>query len=245
MKEQDYMDNHCIEDVEYRCPYKEMADDPRYLYVHVSVFYAWGLKERREYDFLYDSKWHSAVCRDAKDGHKVRLPLFRRSINPDRMFRRNPKINWSYCDVTFYFITMKSGSRERELTIASPDYYLYKPFYWVLDTIGKDYGNHPRTVRRSAAFIAFLCRILKPFNIGFVNEIAKDLAREELIPNDDIFMDSCHLYFQVKEQEPPLKMKLNKFDPTRSLDSTSKDSTSIRNKRRRKINYPRKRPLPR
>lgn len=40
MTEQKNIDNDYIEEDEYHCPFKEMADDPRYLYVYVSVLYA-------------------------------------------------------------------------------------------------------------------------------------------------------------------------------------------------------------
>ena len=237
------MDNHRMEDNEFRCRFKEMADDPRYLYVYVSVFCAWGIKESREYHFLYDSKWRSAVCRDAKDGRKVRLPLFRGNINPDKMFRRKPRINWSYCDVTFYFITMKSGSKERDLAIASPDKDLYKPFYWVLDTIEKDYGGHPRMERWLAGFVSFLCRILKPFNIGWVNEIAESVRPwRDPDPNDDIYAGHCRLAFQMKEQAPSLRSQLNRFDPTVSPGSRPKKPFTPKSHGRRKNNIPRKRP---
>ena len=192
------MNNHYTEGDEYLCPFKEMADDPRYLYLHVSVFCAWGLKDNRKYDFLYDSKWHSAVCRNAKNGKRVRLPLFRRGINPDKLFRHKPRINWSYCDVTSYTITMKSGSRERELTIASPNKELYKPFYWILDTIAKDYGGHPRIDRWTIGFFRFLCRILRPFNIDLVKEI-----EEEIMPmkeaDEDVYREFCR-FQEVQRQ---------------------------------------------
>lgn len=246
MTEQKYIDNGYIEDDEYRCPFEEMADDPRYLYVHVSVFYAWGLRNHRDYDFLYDSKWHNATCRNARNGKKVRLPLFRSFIKPDKMFRRKPRINWCHFDVTFYFITMKSGSKERKLTIASPDIRLYKPFYWIFDTIGKDYGNHPRMERWSLGFIAFLCRMLKPFNIGWVNEIAESIMSErELDSDDDIYTKHCQLSFDLKQQTPSIRSQLNKFDPTASKKTKTKDFSSPKNHGQRRNNLPRKRPPPR
>ena len=243
MKEQENMDNHHMEDNEYRCRYKEMADNPRYLYVYVSVFYAWGIKSNRAYHFLYDSRWHSAVCRDAKDGRKVRLPLFRGRISPEKMFRRKPRISWSYCDVTFYFITMKSGSKERELTIPSPDKDLYKPFYWILDTIGKDYGGHPRMDRWFAGFVYFLCRILRPFNIGWVNEIAESARPwRKQNPYDDFYAEHCRFSFQMKEQAPSLRAQLDKFDPAISTGSRPKKPIIPKNQGRRRNNVPRKRP---
>lgn len=241
MKERKYMNNLHTEGDEYLCPFKEMADDPRYLYVHVSVFYAWGLRDHRKYDFLYDSKWHSAVCRNAKNGKRVRLPLFRRGINPDKMFRRKPRINWSYCDVTFYFVTMKSGSRERELTIASPDKELYKPFYWILDTIEKDYGGHPRIQRWAIGFFRFLCRILRPFNIGWVKEIEEDIMPMKEA-DENVYREFCQLAFEMKQQAPSIKSRLDKFDPAVAPGSRPPKPANPKNLGRKKNYLPRKRP---
>lgn len=246
MKEQEHKDSHHIKDNEYHCPFEEMADNPRYLYVHVSVFFAWGLRDHRDYDFLYDSKWHNATCRNARNGRKVRLPIFRSFINPDKMFRRNPKINWCHFDATSYFITMKSGSRERNLTIDSPDKVFYKPFYWIFDTILKDYGYHPRIERWSVGFVAFLCRMLKPFNIGWVNEIAESITPErELDSDDDIYTRHCEVSFELKKQAPSIKSQLNKFDPVVSRSSRLKNSPSPKWHGQRRNDLPRKRPPPR
>ena len=241
MKEREYMNNHYTEGDEYLCPFKEMAEDPRYLYVHVSVFYAWGLRDHRKYDFLYDSKWHSAVCRNAKNGKRVRLPLFRNSISPNKMFRRKPRINWSYCDVTFYFVTMKSGSRERELTIASPDKELYKPFYWILDTIEKDYGGHPRIQRWAIGFFRFLCRILRPFNIGWVKEIEEDIMPKKEA-DENVYREFCQLAFEMKEKASSLRSQLDKFDLAVAPGSRPPKPANPKNLGRKKNNLPRKRP---
>ena len=235
------MNNHYTEGDEYLCPFKEMADDPRYLYLHVSVFCAWGLKDNRKYDFLYDSKWHSAVCRNAKNGKRVRLPLFRSSISTDKMFRRKPRINWCYFDVTFYTITMKSGSRERELTIASPDSELYKPFYWILDTIEKDYGGHPRLERWLAGLIYFLCCLLRPFNIDWVKEIEESITPKKEV-DEDVYREYCRLAFEMRGKTPSIKSRLDKFGPAATTCSRHQKSVSPKIHGRKKNNLPRKRP---
>lgn len=219
------MGNH-LED-EY---YRQMANDPRYLYVYVSVFSAWGLMENRDYHFLYDKESHDAICRDDENGRKVRLPLFHKRINPDRMFQCEPKTNQSFFDVTFYSITMKSGLQERELTIPSPIKRLYKPFYWILDTIDKDYGKHPHIERWLIRFVSFLCRILKPFNIGIVNEIAESIMS---YTDDNTQTDDSKPSLQPKEKNP-FWSQLNKFDPVISRSSRSKKTTTTNNQGRRK-----------
>ena len=242
MTEQKNIDNGYIEEDEYHCPFEEMADDPRYLYVHVSVLYAWGFKESRKYHFLYDSKWHSAVCRDAEDGRKVRLPLFRCFINPDRMFRCNPNINWCYNDVTFFFITMKSASRVRELTIASPDKRFYKPFYWILDTIGNDYGDYPRMSRFIMSSMVLLYRTIEPFNISRVNKLAKYYLPEKVLnPNYYIYTYYCRFYFELNEQNPSITEGLKKTS-RKSPKSHPLKTIPHPNLGQRKDNISRKRP---
>ena len=59
---------------------------------------------------------------------------------------------------------MKSGDRERKLTVESPHKYKYKPFFWILDTIDRDNGGHPRLER---LFYRILVRIMKLFNIDY------------------------------------------------------------------------------
>ena len=64
-----------------------------------------------------------------------------------------------------------------------------------------------------AAFIAFLCRILKSFNIGWVNEIAESLRPwKEQNRNDNIYAEHCQVSFQMAEQKPTLRSHLDKFD---------------------------------
>ena len=238
------MDNYHIKEDENRCPFEDMANAPRYLYVHVFVFCAWGLRDNRKYDFLYDSKWHRAVCRNAKNGKRVRLPLFRRGINPDKMFRCKPRINWIYYDATSYTIIMKSGSRERELTIDSPDIELYKPFYWILDTIEKDYGGHPRFERWTIGFFRFLCRILRPFNIDLVKEI-----EEEIMPvkeaDEDVYKEFCRSSFERTQQIPSIKSQLDKFDPAVAPGSEPSKPANPKNLGQKENNLPRKRQPPR
>ena len=150
-------------DKEYWNPFYDIAESPNYLYVYVSVLYAWGLKPSKRYFFLHDIKKKKNQCVD-KEGKKVKLPFFHKRIKVDEMFTFDPNIcTWS-TDVTYYHIYMKSGDRERELTIESPHKYKYKPFFWILDTIDRDNGGHPRLER---LFYRILVRIMKLFNIDY------------------------------------------------------------------------------
>ena len=145
---------------EYWSPFYDIAESPEYLYVHVSVLFAWGLKRSKRYLFLHNIKTKETKCVD-EDGNKVKLPFFRKRINVEKMFNFDPNISVWSTDVTYYGIFMKSGNRERELTIQSPQKYKYKPFFGILDTIDRDNGDHPRIER-------FLIRIItKLFKIPY------------------------------------------------------------------------------
>ena len=133
----------------YWSPFYDMADNPQYLYIYVKVLFAWGLKPSKCYLFLHDTKIHKTQCIE-KEGRVVKLPLFHKRINVDKMFNFNlyDKLISSYTDVTTYYIYMKSGDRERTLNIDSPEKYRYKPFHWLLDTIDNDNGNHHPKMER-------------------------------------------------------------------------------------------------
>lgn len=130
----------------YYRPYRDLASDSRYLYVYFYIFYGWGLKRPKAYHFLYDSKRHKVTCRDNK-GQKIRIPWFLGRVKIDDMFNFELQRHWCYYDTTDFFITMKCGDKEKQVCIQSPDTYYYKPFYWVIDTVGNDNGWHPRLFR--------------------------------------------------------------------------------------------------
>lgn len=111
------------EDKDYWSPFYDIAESPDYLYAYVSISFGWGLKPSKRYLFLHDIKKKNSQCVD-EEGKKVKLPFFHKRIKVDEMFTFEPNIRvWSN-DVTYYHIYMKSGDRERELTIEKPYRYV-------------------------------------------------------------------------------------------------------------------------
>lgn len=138
-------------------PYYEMADNPQYLYVHVDISFGWGIKPHRSYHFLYDIKVKKAQCID-EEGRNVELSFSHKTIKVEKMFKFVPYDDLvpAWTDVTTYYIYLKSGHRERTLSIDSPEKSKFKPFLWMLNTIDKDNGCLPKKV----GLIHRLCKLI-------------------------------------------------------------------------------------
>ena len=155
---------------EYGSPYMEIANDSRYLYLHVHTFYGWGYKRNQTILFLYDSvKKDMTYCRD--DSQKTfRMPHFCDIINIDEMFSCNPNIDFvSFMDTTSYYIFMKSGDKVRKLCIDAPLICFYGPFLWVIDAFEKEKISNPYIERIKKTLLMYICGALK--RIPFLGKI--------------------------------------------------------------------------
>lgn len=176
---------------EYGSPYMEIANDSRYLYLHVQTFYGWGIKEDETILFLYDSvKKDVTYCCD--DSQKTyRMPHFCDIINIDEMFSCNPDVDFvSITDTTTYNIFMKSGDNVRKLCIDAPLICFYGPFLWVIEAFDKGKIGNPCIERFKKIFLMYTCSVLK--RIPFLRKI-DFFAQKELSLNFDF-----HYYYKKK-----------------------------------------------
>lgn len=176
---------------EYGSPYMEIANDSRYLYLHVQTFYGWGIKEDETILFLYDSVKREVTYRKGDFQKKIRLPFFCGIINVDEMSRCNPNVGFFRSfDSSYYYIFMKSGDMTRHLCIDAILIGFYGPFLWVIEAFDKEKIGNPCIERFKKIVLMYICSVLK--RIPFLGKI------DYFAPKERFLKFYFHYYYKKK-----------------------------------------------
>ena len=128
----------------FECEYMRIAEDPRYLYMHLCTDYGWGYSGGK-YMFLYDTSTKVLRCsRDDREMPDFRAGIVKDSydeigsiiveddVRIDEMFSSQDIPNKWY-DVDSYSFFMKSGSRTKYFSIQGPVLSSYPSFHWIIE----------------------------------------------------------------------------------------------------------------
>ena len=127
----------------FDCEYMRIAEDPRYLYIHLCIDNGWGYSGGK-YMFLYDTSTQELRCsRDDREMPDFRAGIVKDSydeigsiivedeVKIDEMFSsKDIPSNWY--DVASNSIFMMSGHRTNFFSIEDPVLSSYPSFHWII-----------------------------------------------------------------------------------------------------------------
>ena len=130
----------------FDCEYMRIAEDPRYMYMHVSVDRSCMGFGNKSLMFLYNTITkeikYSIDDRDmvsyrygyVKDSYiEIGKKIISNDINVDEMLAYSSDDKSTWYDVVSYSVFMKSGEKTNWIHIDDPDMIQYQPFMWVIE----------------------------------------------------------------------------------------------------------------
>ena len=129
----------------FDCEYMRIAENPRYLYMHISVVFGWSFACKGLL-FLYDSRTkelkyshddrHIYDIRHAivKESYKVLGSLVvDKDINIKEMLNTHLKDKSIWYDRSDYTLYLKSGNNENYISLYEDEQFDNSPFLWIMD----------------------------------------------------------------------------------------------------------------
>jgi metal-sulfur cluster biosynthetic enzyme len=161
----------------YYCSYMQLADNSRYLYVHVAISSGTG-NVYGMHMFLYDTLKHNLrYSRDYRDILEFRYGIIKEpyfeydsqeiddDVRLDDMFSFEKEPKALYGDGS-YSLFLKSGNRVKYLSINYSELSAYKPFLWIIEHA--EWAERSKTLKRNKIplrelFQGKYCRCFIPY----------------------------------------------------------------------------------
>jgi len=149
----------------FDCEYMRIAENPRYLYMHISVVFGWSCAYKGLL-FLYDSNTkelkyshddrHILDIRHeiVKDSYKeLGTLIIGKDINISEMLNTQLKVKNNLYDSNGYTLYLKSGKNENCFSLDEDEQFDNSPFQWIMNIFHEIINTFPlETSKQSVWF---------------------------------------------------------------------------------------------